>query len=230
MTVPGTEPTPTPTDADAAGDPSAHGGPFASDDPSQYGSLFGHGSPFGHGDQPGPASYGPGSPPPTFDSPDYDYGYRATPGWTPAIDGPKAWPVAVFTVLFGIFGALSAARRSTDARAQGLPGGRYWGVFAGALVGSFAIWTFVLGVGIAVTVPLYLETTSTVMTTNELEQELASSDSVGGSVTGATCLEEAVDPLGAGTYSCRLRLDDGADLPYRITVSDDGSWAASSTG
>ena len=66
-------------------------------------------------------------------------------------------------------------------------------------------------------------------TAAQLEQELESSSSAGGSVTDATCVEDAVDPLGVGTYGCMLRFDDGAGLPYRITVSDDGTWAASAS-
>ncbi|GAA0239275.1 hypothetical protein [Cryptosporangium japonicum] len=169
------------------------------------------------------------SAPPSFDSPGYGYGYAAAPAWGPAITGPKAWPVAAFTLLFGIFGAISAARRSSDARALGLPGGRYWGVFAGALVASFAVWTLVLGIVIAITVPLYLNYKSTVMTTTELEQALVSSPSADGSVVDATCIESAVNPVGVGTYECLVHFDNGTDLPYRITVASDGSWAASVT-
>ncbi|SHN44187.1 hypothetical protein [Cryptosporangium aurantiacum] len=163
---------------------------------------------------------------PSFDSPGYGYGYATPPTWHSAFEGPKAWPVAVFTVFFGIFGAISAARRSSDARALGLPVGRYWGVFAGALVGSFAMWTLVLGLVIAVLVPVYLES-ATVMTTSRLEQQLKSSSSPGLAVTDAACVEEAVDTSGTGTYQCLITFTDGDSLPYRITVSDDGTWATS---
>lgn len=177
----------------------------------------------------GVGGFGPGGTPPTFDTPGYGYGYPGAPVWAPRIDGPKAWPVAVFTVLFGAFGAISAARRSSDARALGLPSGRYWGTFAGSLVASFAVWAVIVGVVTAVTVPLYLASTATVMTAPLLEQELSASSSANGVVTDATCIEDSVDPLGVGTYACLVRYDDGADLPYRITVSGDGTWAATAT-
>ncbi|GAA3394219.1 hypothetical protein [Cryptosporangium minutisporangium] len=173
-----------------------------------------------------PGDYPPAARPVSFDSPGYGYGYAAAPSWAPAFDGPKAWPVGVFTVLFGIFGAISAARRSSDARALGLPGGRYWAVFAGALVGSFALWTLVLGLAIAVAIPAYLQSV-TVMTTGQLERQLESSSAAGVTVADAVCLEEAVDATGVGTYQCLLMFTNGDDLTYRITVSDDGTWAAS---
>ncbi|MFG1927678.1 hypothetical protein [Cryptosporangium sp. NPDC048952] len=231
MTNPGTEPTPSPL-TDAVPAPAFHVEPGAEAPVSPAVSLP-HPAPamagaWSRGAATIPDSYGAHAAPPSFDSPGYGYDYSSAPAW-PSIDGPKAWPVAVFTMFFGIFGAISAARRSSDARALGLPGGRYWGVFAGTLVASFAVWTLILGIVIAVTVPLYLNATSTVMTTTELEQQLTSTTSADGTVTGATCIEDTVDPLGVGTYACLVRFDDGADLPYRITVSNDGSWAASAT-
>lgn len=179
------------------------------------------------GGYPGTPHFGLGTPPPpSFDTPGYGYGYSSAPAWPQQIEGPKAWPVAVFTLLFGLFGAISAARRSSDARALGLPGGRYWAVFAGALVGGFAIWTLVLGVLIAITVPLYQASKSSVMTPTALEQQLEASSTTEGSVNDATCAEEAVDATGTGTYQCLISFSDGSALPYRITVADDGSWAA----
>jgi len=200
--------------------------------PSSYAGPHYSGAPYAGAPGHGGATYGGAASagrPPSFDAPGYGYGYSAAPSWGSHLTGPKAWPVAVFTVFFGIFGAISAARRSNDARALGLPGGRYWGVFAGALVGSFAVWTLVLGLAIAVSVPAYLHATTTVMSTVELEQELEASNTVGGSVTHATCVEDAVGPTGSGTYECLISVSDGAALPYRITVSPDGSWAASAT-
>jgi len=46
-------------------------------------------------------------------------------------------------------------------------------------------------------------------------------------VVEATCVESAVNPVGVGTYECLAHFDNGTDLPYRVTVSSDGSWAAS---
>ncbi|MFI5959054.1 hypothetical protein [Cryptosporangium sp. NPDC051539] len=176
-----------------------------------------------------PPGYGrPSIPPgavPTFDPPGYAFPNAPWPQVPPLFDGPKAWPVAVFTVFFGIFGAISAARRAGDARALGLPVGRYWGVFVGALVGSFAIWTLVFGLFVAIELPAYLKSVSTIMTTTQLEQELEASSAAGVAVNDAACTEESVDPDGTGFYECQIAFDDGENLAYRITVNDDGTWS-----
>ncbi|TQS41320.1 hypothetical protein [Cryptosporangium phraense] len=154
---------------------------------------------------------------PTFDVPWYQS--------APFAEGPKAWPVAVFTVIFGIFGAISAARRADDARALGLPSGRYWAVFGGALVGSFAIWTLAFGLLVAVWLPGYIESASTVMTTAQLEQEIEASSAAGVAVSEADCVEESVNPDGTGYYDCQIAFGDGESLSYRISVNHDGTWA-----
>jgi hypothetical protein len=172
---------------------------------------------------------GPQQPhPQSFEVPGYGYAYPSTPNRPSGfrLEPPAAWPIAVFTFLFGILGAISAARRSSDARALGLPVGRYWGVFAGSLVGSIAAWTLVVGVLVAVFVPLYQSYKSTVITVAGLEQELRSSNASGVAVTAATCIEDSVTSAGVGTYLCQLGFADGEAASYTIAVNDDGTWAA----
>lgn len=71
---------------------------------------------------------------------------------------PAVWPVAVWTLLFGIFGGLSAARRAKQAAALGVRGHRYWGTFLGLLVPVLLVQ---FGIVVAVAVPVYLNTVRT---------------------------------------------------------------------
>jgi len=77
--------------------------------------------------------------PPSYPMPGYaGYGTYQMRGLPPAV-----WPVVVFTFLFGILGIISAARRAGKAQAMGAPSGRYWGTFAGTLVGSWVLWVVI---------------------------------------------------------------------------------------
>jgi hypothetical protein len=154
-----------------------------------------------------------------------------TAGWAPTdgFTGPKAWPVVIFTLFFGVFGAISAARRSRDARAFGLPVARYWQAFGGALVGGFFIWMLSLGILAATLIPLFENYHDSVMviTTDRLESQLMSSSASGVTVTQADCADDSVAPDGTGTYRCQVTFADGVARSYEVTVNDDGSWAAS---
>jgi hypothetical protein len=72
---------------------------------------------------------------PGYAQPAYARSYAYGP---PAVV-PAVWPVAVFTLLFGALGAISAFRRSVRARAAGAGVGPYWGTFAGAFIGLLLI-------------------------------------------------------------------------------------------
>jgi hypothetical protein len=176
---------------------------------------------------PPPGTYYPGLP-------QTAYGYAAgnatvypATGWPPADGpiGPKAWPIAVLTMGFGVLGAVSAGRRSRDARCLGLPVARYWWVFGGSLVAGFTLWTMALGVAVAILVPSSLNGT-TVMDANRLDSALLDSGTAGVAVNQAQCVEDVVGSNGSGTYRCRVTFADGIAESYRVTVNDDGTWAA----
>lgn len=151
--------------------------------------------------------------------------YGAHPSQTNGFTGPAAWPVAIFTVIFGVFGAISAARRSSDARALGLPTAPYWWTFGGSLVGGFVLWMLSLGILIAVAVPLF-EQSRNVMNADQLEVQLMQSSAAGVTVTQADCVDDSVNRHGAGTYRCQVTFSDGGAESYPVTVDDDGTWAA----
>lgn len=63
----------------------------------------------------------------------------AQPGYpsVPQIKVPGIGPVIAFTAIFGVFGAISAARRSGKAKAAGVSGSKYWTAFG---ITFLAVW------------------------------------------------------------------------------------------
>lgn len=54
---------------------------------------------------------------------------------------PTVWPVVLWTLLFGIFGAISATLRSEKAYRCGYKVAPYWIAFAAALFIQLAFWS-----------------------------------------------------------------------------------------
>jgi hypothetical protein len=176
-----------------------------------------------------------GAPPPHFGpAPDMQYGGSGGhyPGpnevWGPdATSGspPAVWPVALFTLFFGWFGAISAFRRSSKARDVGVSAARYWITF-----GIVAAFNFVLGflVMFALAIPVYLnyrdtveaKSTSMVMTSERLEKGLASEPDSG--ILRASCTAVKVGSTGVGEYRCLVDVTGRSQVPVLITVAANG--------
>ena len=172
--------------------------------------------------------YGGGSGPGT---PGYLQPYGAVPGEV-AGRGPSVGPVVAFTLCFGVFGAISAARRSDKARAVGDRTGRYWIAFGATLVGSW-----VVGVIGAILVLAFggLAVHSTARSTTEiaLQQSIVTQGSFPDAsgktlkVKSASCLASAVagaDHDGPGTYQCALGLANGTIDNVMIKLDQGGRW------
>jgi hypothetical protein len=158
--------------------------------------------------------------------------------------------VAIFTLIFGAFGAISASRRASKARLLGVSGQRYWWTFAGVLIMSSLLQLIMVGIAL----PVYLaavhdaqakaggttsETTSlsTAATPTRdaraLEADIvahgrseASGTATGatGGVTAAACSAVNVVPDGSGTYRCLVSFSDSAEQTYTIKLAPDGTW------
>ncbi|BFU46290.1 hypothetical protein [Krasilnikovia sp. MM14-A1004] len=138
---------------------------------------------------------------------------------------PAAWPVAVWTLLFGVFGAVSARRRAATARRIRAGVAPYWIAFGISLaLGSLVT----AAVGQALILPKYLEfregavlkqLQENIVTDGELQkaQKLTA--------TGAKCqaLDER-DADGLRNYACVLTLDNGKAKPLRVTADENGDW------
>lgn len=161
---------------------------------------------------------------PTYGPGGYPHPQQAAPYPQPDARRPAVWPVVIFTLLFGVFGSISAALRSRRARRLGLPIGKYWAAFAATLV-----------VFIAVVVAIAVESSSTppVMTAAQLQTSLVQSagwtDSLGNKLTAkdATCVPDNVASNGVGTYRCIVDFTDGARVSDLVTVGPDGSYVTS---
>jgi hypothetical protein len=169
---------------------------------------------------PAPA-YPPGYAPPPV--------YLATPGQFRDEDPPSVWPVVLFTVLFGVFGAISAGRRARRAKAMGASQGRYWGVFGGILGGQvvLSLIAFVMLVLLGVSV-----SASSVMTPDRLADRIVAqgqfrtADGQTLTPSGAQCAATEVDIRGVGDYRCVVDFDASTQKSYTVTVGPGGRWVA----
>lgn len=138
---------------------------------------------------------------------------------------PAVWPVAVFTLIFGIFGSISAARRAAQARRGRNSTAPYWITFGVALAaGGFL--SFV--VALAVVVPL-VSTFTEQRAVDSLQVNMVKSGELqqkaGITATSAACT--AVDVRGSDgrrDYSCLLKLSDGKTGTIEVTADRSGTW------
>ncbi|GIF00792.1 hypothetical protein [Paractinoplanes rishiriensis] len=137
---------------------------------------------------------------------------------------PKApsWiPVAVFTFLFGLFGAISAHRRAKRAAWTGNSKQPYWIAFGVTMVVST-----VLGVIMAISalIPLYL-----VVREDAAEKALESSivqskPANGPAATAADCTPTAErGDDGLRPYTCTVTLEGGRKAGLRVVADDQGN-------
>jgi hypothetical protein len=140
---------------------------------------------------------------------------------------PNVWPVAVFTLFFGLLGLISTVRRSTRARAVGVGGGRYWVVFAGFLVVNVVISLIAL----AIAIPVYLNVLEGAMT-KDLEGRIVSdSAKAAGGTSTAVASADCVPVSGMGdsrserSYSCLITLTSGRSDTFTVVVDTNGRWS-----
>ena len=143
---------------------------------------------------------------------------------------PAVWPVAAFTMLFGILGAVSAKRRADQARRTHNSIAPYWIAFLVSVAAGAFCW-FVLAA--AVIAPMYIEFRETAIL------KAVQSNVVGDgqlkdariAVTAAQC--RAVtdrDTEGMRDYLCRLTLEGGRTGTLALTADESGQWHSEPTG
>lgn len=137
---------------------------------------------------------------------------------------PRWWPVVFWTFFFGVFGAISAARRAGQARRGRHSVTPYWVAFAVTAVAGGVWWS----TAVAVVVPVYLHHREGAITT--LVQEHIRTDGRLEStahVTARAASCRADGPRNAGglrRYDCVLTLDDGRTGSLTVTADADGTW------
>jgi len=139
---------------------------------------------------------------------------------------PAVWPVALFTLLFSVLGAVSAKRRADQARRTRNSTAPYWIAFLiSALAGAFC-WFVVAAVLVG---PVFTEVQEgrrleavqrNVIGDGQLREARIT-------VTAAQCRAAADrDADGMRDYLCRLTLADGHTASLALTADESGRWQA----
>jgi len=140
---------------------------------------------------------------------------------------PAVWPVAVFTIFFGILGAVSASRRATRARHGRNSTAPYWLTWVITLVARALLVFVVTTMVVQPFVADRRETTAVEALQHNLVSDGTLTRTVGVKATTATCT--AIGPRAAdGTreYSCLLKLDNGKTGTVGVTADRAGTWTA----
>ncbi|GGQ79374.1 hypothetical protein [Couchioplanes azureus] len=141
----------------------------------------------------------------------------------PRAQAPAVWPVAAFTFFFGAFGAISAARRSSQARRGRNGVAPYWVTFGVMMAVSSFFW---LVMAVSVGVPVYLSVREgatvaaleeNVLHDGQLEKANVSADS-------ADCRAAGEWVGGRRDFLCELKLSDGRTGRVLVNSDDQGNW------
>jgi hypothetical protein len=137
---------------------------------------------------------------------------------------PAVWPVAAFTLLFGVLGAASAKRRADQARRTRNSSAPYWIAFVVSVVAGAFIWFVLTAVVIG---PLLTEVRENqrleAVQRNVLNDGQLKDARI--DVSAAQC--RAVtdrDAEGMRDYLCRLTLKDGHTATLALTADEGGQW------
>jgi hypothetical protein len=141
---------------------------------------------------------------------------------------PAVWPIIVWTLLFGVLGAISAKGRADQARRIGQPSGRYWGAFAGGLAASLLVSLVTIGVLVALATPVFLAERESAVA-HAVESNLVHDgrlDATSGLVaTRATCDPVGVrDAAGNQEYRCLVELSGGQAASLEVLADERGNW------
>jgi hypothetical protein len=138
---------------------------------------------------------------------------------------PTVWPVAVFTLLFGVLGAISATRRAAQARRGRNSTAPYWIAFGVALVaGGFLSFVAAITV-VEPMVADHHERNAVTALQRNLVKDGGLQKTAGLTATSAACTP--VDVRGSDgqrDYSCLLKLSDAKTGTIEVTADKAGAW------
>jgi hypothetical protein len=138
---------------------------------------------------------------------------------------PAVWPVVVCTLLFGVFGAISASRRMRRARRMRISTARYWIAFLVTLVAAGFLSFAVATVAALPIIDNVRETVAVDAVQQNLVRDGRLQKTAGMTATAATCT--AVDMRrsdGKRDYNCLLTLSDGRTGTIGVTADRAGDW------
>ena len=128
---------------------------------------------------------------------------------------PSWGPVVVWTFFFGIFGAISAARRADRAARSRNARYPYWVAFGITLV----IGVVLSAIAVATAVPVYLNFRDHAVT-KAVQSSMAGqpAGARGVTVTRATCTPLDAERNGTRTYTCSLVLSNGRTSTLKVVA------------
>jgi hypothetical protein len=135
---------------------------------------------------------------------------------------PPSWiPVVIFTFLFGVFGAISAARRAKRAAWTGNARQPYWIAFGVTMVVG---WVLGLIAAIAMALPAYLSVRETAAEKSLESRIVATKPPTGPAATAADCTPTAErGDDGLRPYTCTVTLEGGRKAGLRVVADDQGN-------
>jgi hypothetical protein len=147
--------------------------------------------------------------------------------------GPRVAPVVLCTLLFGVFGSISAARRARRAEVVGDSPGKYWTAFGvtltiGWVVGAIAAILFLATAGFFPAAESTATGSPPAITAAEVSQSMVEGGTYAGKggkqvrIKAATCAATSVDAHGAGTYRCSVALTDSTKVTLSIRADASG--------
>jgi hypothetical protein len=144
---------------------------------------------------------------------------------------PAVWPVAVFTLLFSVFGAFSATRRAAQARRGRNSPAPYWIAFLATFVAGGFLSFVVATTAVVPLVDAVHESASADAVQSNVVRDGRLEQVAGMIATAATCTPLDVRGSdGKRDYSCLLTLDDGRSGTIQVTGDRDGNWAPTPPG
>jgi hypothetical protein len=142
---------------------------------------------------------------------------------------PAVWPVVVFTLLFGVFGAITTSRRAAQARRVRNSTTPYWVAFLITLVAGGYLSFMVTTAAVLPAIDNIRESAAVDAVQQNLVGDGRLQKTAGTTATSATCTALDVRRSdGRRDYSCLLTLDDGRTGTIGVTADRAGAWAPAS--
>ncbi|AGZ40001.1 hypothetical protein [Actinoplanes friuliensis] len=139
---------------------------------------------------------------------------------------PAVWPVAIFTLFFGILGAFSASRRAGAARRGRNSTAPYWITYLVTLAAAGFVW-FVMSAVVILPLVDSIQESSRLSAVQDAVVNDGQLKGANIDVTSAQC-RAISDRNAAGMreYLCRLTLGDGHTGSLMLTADTDGHWTS----
>jgi hypothetical protein len=140
---------------------------------------------------------------------------------------PAWWPIVLWTMISGLFGLISAARRAGQARRNRNSPAPYWIAWAVSFVAAVLLWNVIIVPAVVTLWGDVREGSRTEALQNNIVKDGQLQSSSRLTAVSARC-EPTADRAGDGLrrYTCLLKLDDGRTGTLDVKADPDGTWTA----